>query len=117
MVVQGQIEGSLVQGIGQALYEGVVYDEEGQLLTSTLVDYQVPRATDAPPLTHARLVHPAPSNPLGVKGAGEAGCIGAPPAIVNAVLDALAPYGVTHLDMPLHPATVWKAIQTARGDR
>ncbi len=117
MVVQGQIEGSLLQGIGQALYEGVVYDEEGQLLTSTLVDYQVPRATDAPPLNHARLVHPAPSNPLGVKGAGEAGCIGAPPAIVNAVLDALAPYGVTHLDMPLHPATVWKAIEAARDDR
>jgi carbon-monoxide dehydrogenase large subunit len=116
MVVQGQIEGSLLQGIGQALYEGVVYDEEGQLLTSTLVDYQVPRATDAPPLTHARLVHAAPSNPLGVKGAGEAGCIGAPPAIVNAVLDALAPHGVTHLDMPLHPATVWKAIQAARED-
>ncbi|HEX2370332.1 MAG TPA: xanthine dehydrogenase family protein molybdopterin-binding subunit [Acidimicrobiia bacterium] len=117
MVVQGQIEGSLLQGIGQALYEGVVYDSEGQLLTSTLVDYQVPRATDAPPLTHARLVHPAPSNPLGVKGAGESGCIGAPPAIVNAVLDALAPYGVTHLDMPLHPATVWRAVQAARDDR
>ncbi len=117
MVVQGQIEGSLLQGIGQALYERVVYDEAGQLLTSTLVDYQLPRAADAPPLTHARLVHPAPSNPLGVKGAGEAGCIGAPPAIVNAVLDALAPYGVTHLDMPLHPATVWEAIQAARSDR
>ena len=117
MVVQGQIEGSLLQGIGQALYEGVVYDEQGQLLTSTLVDYQMPRATDAPPLRHTRLVHPAPSNPLGVKGAGEAGCIGAPPAIVNAVLDALAPLGVTHLDMPLHPATVWTAIQEAGGDR
>ena len=118
MVVQGQIEGSLLQGIGQALYEGVVYDEQGQLLTSTLVDYQMPRATDAPPLRHARLVHPAPSNPLGVKGAGEAGCIGAPPAIVNAVLDALAPL---RGDPPRHAAPpgdgVERRSRQAGGDR
>jgi aerobic carbon-monoxide dehydrogenase large subunit len=110
MIVEGQLHGSLVQGIGQALFEGVQYSEQGQLLTSTLMDYALPRAGDAPPITSERLVHPAPSNPLGVKGTGEGGCIGAPPAIVNAVLDALAPYGVTDLQMPLRPATVWAAL-------
>lgn len=114
MIVEGQLHGSLMQGIGQALYEGVQYSPEGQLLTSTLIDYALPRATDAPPVISERLVHPAPSNPLGAKGTGEAGCIGAPPAIVNAVLDALAPYGVTDLQMPLHPATVWTALARAR---
>lgn len=114
MLVEGQLHGSLMQGIGQALYEGVHYSEHGQLLTSTLMDYAMPRAADAPPVTSDRLVHPAPSNPLGVKGTGEAGCIGAPPAIVNAVLDALSPYGVTDLQMPLTPATVWAALHEAR---
>ncbi len=113
MIVEGQLHGSLLQGIGQALYEGVQYSDEGQLLTSTLMDYALPRASDAPPITSERLVHPAPSNPLGVKGAGEAGCIGAPPAIVNAVLDALAPYGVKDLQMPLRPATVWAALSAS----
>jgi carbon-monoxide dehydrogenase large subunit len=103
-----------MQGIGQALYEGVRYSPEGQLLSSTLMDYAMPRAGDAPPITSDRLVHPAPSNPLGVKGTGEAGCIGAPPAIVNAVLDALAPYGVTDLQMPLRPANVWAALSRSR---
>jgi carbon-monoxide dehydrogenase large subunit len=114
MIVEGQLHGSLIQGIGQALYEGVQYSEEGQLLTSTLMDYALPRAGDAPPITSERLVHPAPSNPLGVKGAGEAGCIGAPPAIVNAVLDALAPYGVTDLQMPLRASTVWAALSRSK---
>ncbi len=114
MIVEGQLHGSLMQGIGQALYEGVQYSEQGQLLTSTLMDYAIPRASDAPPITSERLVHPAPSNPLGVKGTGEAGCIGAPPAIVNAVLDALAPYGVTDLQMPLRAANVWAALSWAR---
>ena len=113
MIVEGQLHGSLLQGIGQALYEGVQYSDEGQLLTSTLMDYALPRAGDAPPITSERLVHPAPSNPLGVKGTGEAGCIGAPPAIVNAVLDALAPYGVTDLQMPLRPATVWATLSAS----
>jgi carbon-monoxide dehydrogenase large subunit len=113
MLVEGQLHGSLMQGIGQALYERVQYSEDGQLLTSTLMDYEMPRASDAPPITSDRLVHPAPSNPLGVKGTGEAGCIGAPPAIVNAVLDALAPYGVTNLQMPLTPSTVWTALRAA----
>jgi carbon-monoxide dehydrogenase large subunit len=114
MIVEGQLHGSLMQGIGQALYEGVQYSAEGQLLTSTLMDYEMPRASDAPPIMSERLVHPAPSNPLGAKGTGEAGCIGAPPAIVNAVLDALAPYGVVDLQMPLRPATVWIALARAR---
>jgi carbon-monoxide dehydrogenase large subunit len=114
MIVEGQLHGSLMQGIGQALYEGVQYSDQGQLLTSTLIDYAMPRASDAPPITSDRLIHPAPSNPLGVKGTGEAGCIGAPPAIVNAVLDALAPYGVTELEMPLRPATVWEALSRRR---
>ncbi|MGH3651257.1 MAG: xanthine dehydrogenase family protein molybdopterin-binding subunit [Acidimicrobiia bacterium] len=114
MIVEGQLHGSLMQGVGQALYEGVQYSEQGQLLTSTLMDYAMPRATDAPPVISERLVHPAPSNPLGAKGTGEAGCIGAPPAIVNAVLDALAPYGVTDLQMPLRPATVWTALARSR---
>ncbi|HEU5112207.1 MAG TPA: xanthine dehydrogenase family protein molybdopterin-binding subunit [Acidimicrobiia bacterium] len=113
MIVEGQLHGSLMQGVGQALFEGVQYSEQGQLLTSTLMDYALPRAGDAPPITSERLVHPAPSNPLGVKGTGEAGCIGAPPAIVNAVLDALAPYGVTDLQMPLRPATVWAALSAS----
>jgi carbon-monoxide dehydrogenase large subunit len=114
MIVEGQLHGSLVQGIGQALYEGVQYSEDGQLLTSTLMDYAIPRAGDAPPITSERMVHPAPSNPLGVKGTGEAGCIGAPPAIVNAVLDALAPYGVTDLQMPLRAADVWAALSRSK---
>jgi carbon-monoxide dehydrogenase large subunit len=114
MLVEGQLHGSLVQGLGQALFEGVQYSKEGQLLTSTLMDYAMPRAADTPPIISERLTHPAPSNPLGVKGSGEAGCIGAPPAIVNAVLDALAPYGVTDLHMPLRPATVWAALERAR---
>jgi carbon-monoxide dehydrogenase large subunit len=114
MIVEGQLHGSLMQGIGQALYEGVQYSEDGQLLTSTLMDYAIPRAGDAPPITSERQVHPAPSNPLGVKGTGEAGCIGAPPAIVNAVLDALAPYGVTDLQMPLRAANVWAALSRAK---
>ena len=113
MIVEGQIHGSLMQGVGQALYEGIEYSEDGQLLTSTFMDYQLPRAGDQPRFTTGRVITPAPSNPLGVKGTGEAGCIGAPPAIVNAVLDALAPYGVHHVDMPLKPATVWEAIQAA----
>ncbi|HSJ43962.1 MAG TPA: xanthine dehydrogenase family protein molybdopterin-binding subunit [Euzebyales bacterium] len=112
-IVEGQTHGSLAQGIGQALYEQVHYGPDGQPQVSSLVDYNAPCAPDLPHFTTDRLVSPAPSNPLGVKGAGEAGCIGAPPAIVNATLDALRPHGVTHLDMPLHPERVWRALQSA----
>jgi len=113
MIVEGQVQGSLVQGIGQALYEEIIADDYGQIMTTTLVDYLIPHAEDIPPMTFGRLFTPAPSNPLGLKGTGEGGCIGGPPAIVNAVLDALAPYGVTEIDMPLRPAKVWHAIREA----
>lgn len=113
MLVEGQVHGSLAQGIAQALLEGVEYSPEGQLMTSSFMDYAVPVATNHVDIRTDRLVHPAPSNTLGAKGAGESGCIGAPPAIVNAVLDALAPWGVTHLDMPLTPSRVWEAIEAA----
>lgn len=113
MIVDGQTHGSIAQGLGQALYEEVRYDESGQLLSSTLMDYSLPRASDIPPLRLGRVFSPAPSNPLGAKGSGEGGCIGAPPAIVNAVLDALRPLGVSHIDMPLKPFNVWQAIQAA----
>ncbi|MGI9647514.1 MAG: xanthine dehydrogenase family protein molybdopterin-binding subunit [Acidimicrobiia bacterium] len=114
MLVEGQVHGSLAQGIAQALLEGVEYSPDGQLMTSSFMDYAVPVATNHVEIVTDRLLHPAPSNALGAKGAGESGCIGAPPAIVNAVLDALAPWGVTHLDMPLTPSRVWGAIQVAR---
>ncbi|MFC0529949.1 xanthine dehydrogenase family protein molybdopterin-binding subunit [Phytohabitans kaempferiae] len=115
LIVEGQLEGSLLQGVAQALFEEVVYDGDGRPLTTDLGSYTLPTAPDAPPgYVTGRLVTPAPSNPLGVKGAGEAGCIGAPPAIVNAVLDALRPYGVDDLRMPLTPARVWAALQTSR---
>ncbi|MFV2001214.1 MAG: xanthine dehydrogenase family protein molybdopterin-binding subunit [Acidimicrobiia bacterium] len=116
MIVEGQLHGSLLQGLGQALYEEGAYDADGQFLTPTLVNYIVPRAIDAPPLRFARLTSPAPSNPLGVKGSGEAGCIGLPPAILNATLDALAPYGVENLQLPLRPDRVWQALQQAKED-
>jgi carbon-monoxide dehydrogenase large subunit len=114
MIVDGQVHGSLAQGVGQALMEEIRYDEQGQLLTATLMDYPVPRAGDVPQFLLGRIESPAPSNPLGAKGAGESGCIGAPPAIVNAVLDALAPYRVTDIDLPLRPSKVWAAIDAAR---
>lgn len=113
MIVEGQTHGSVAQGIGQALYEAVVYRPDGQLVTGSLLDYLVPCAVDIPTIETGRIVSPAPSNSLGAKGAGEGGCIGAPPAIVNAVLDALAPWGVESLDMPLSPQRVWRAIREA----
>lgn len=114
MIVDGQVVGSLAQGFGQAILEGIEYSESGDPLTASFMDYLLPSAMDTPTFELGRTVSPAPSNPLGVKGTGEAGCIGAPPAIVNATLDALAPYGVTHLSMPLRPHRVWSAIQAAR---
>lgn len=113
-LAEAQIHGGLAQGIGQALYEEVVYDEEGQLLTSTLMDYTLPIATQLPTFTTATVETPSPTNPLGAKGVGEAGCIAAPPAIVNAVLDALSPLGITAIDMPLKSEKVWTLIQEAR---
>jgi carbon-monoxide dehydrogenase large subunit len=113
MVVEGQVHGSVMQGIGEALLERVVYDDDGQLLSGSLMTYLVPSATQPMPLTTRRLVHPAPSNPLGAKGTGETGCIGVPGAILNAVHDALRPLGVRSLGFPLTPSRVWEAIRAA----
>ena len=111
LLVDGQIVGALAQGIGQALLEHVVYGEGGELLTATFMDYAMPRADDMPELSLDRTVTPSPLNPLGVKGVGEGGACVAPPAIVNAVVDALAPFGVTHVDSPLTAEKVWRAIR------
>ena len=112
MIVAGQVHGGLAQGIGQALWEDAVYSEDGQLLTGTLLDYAVPRAHKLPDFEIGRTVTPCPHNPLGVKGVGEAGSIASPAAVTNAVVDALAPYGVRHLDMPLTAEKVWRAINS-----
>jgi carbon-monoxide dehydrogenase large subunit len=110
MIVEGQLHGSVMQGIGSALLEAIVYDDDGQPLTTNLVTYLIPTPAQPMPLISRRLTHPAPSNPLGAKGAGEAGCIGVPAAILNAARDALRPEGVTRLDLPLTQSRVWQAI-------
>lgn len=114
MIVEGQVHGGVAQGIGQALLEACVYDEDGQLLSASYMDYAMPRADDVPmyAVDHS-CVTPCTHNPLGVKGCGEAGAIGSPPAVINAVVDALSKYGVTHIDMPASPSRVWAAIQNA----
>jgi carbon-monoxide dehydrogenase large subunit len=108
LLVDGQVQGGIAQGLGQALYEEVVYDKNGQLLTGSLMDYALPRAANLPRFQLARTETPTPVNPLGVKGIGEAGTIGSTPAAVGAVVDALAPFGVTHIDMPLTPQKIWR---------
>ncbi|MBI4560789.1 MAG: molybdopterin-dependent oxidoreductase, partial [Candidatus Rokubacteria bacterium] len=113
MLLKGQLHGGIAQGIAQALSEEVVYDAAGQLLSGSLMDYAVPKADDLPMFELDHTVTPTPHNPLGAKGVGEAGCVGAPQAIVNAVMDALAPFGIRHLDMPLRPEKIWRAIQEA----
>jgi carbon-monoxide dehydrogenase large subunit len=113
MLIDGQIHGGVVHAIGQALYEQVVYDEDGQLVTGTFVDYALPTAAELPSFETDRTETPSPVNTLGVKGVGEAGTIGATPAIVAAAVDALTPLGVTELEMPLTPMRVWQAIQAA----
>jgi carbon-monoxide dehydrogenase large subunit len=110
-LVEGQVHGGLAQGIAQALLEEVVYDENGQLLTGSLMDYALPRADNLPSFTLDKTVTPTPLNPLGAKGIGEAATIGSTPAVANAVIDALAPFGVRHLDIPLRPERVWRALQ------
>jgi len=109
-----QVHGALAQGIGQALYEEVIYDENGQLLSSTLMDYTLPNAMQVPDFITDVVETPSPVNPLGAKGVGEGGTIGAPPAVVNAVLDALAPLGIETIDMPLKPEKIWAQVQAAR---
>jgi len=111
MIVDGQIHGGVVQGIGQALLEEVLYDGEGQMVSGSYMDYAMPRADDVPSIETDRTTTPCPHNPLGVKGAGEAGAIGSTPAVVNAVVDALSHMGVTDIQMPVTPQRVWKAMQ------
>jgi len=114
MLVEAQAHGGIVQGIGQALMESVVFDEQGQLLTGSYMDYAVPRASDAPNFAFDSHSVPATTNPLGAKGCGEAGCAGALPSVMNAVVDALSVYGVKHIEMPATPLRVWETIQAAR---
>ncbi|MEW6046170.1 MAG: molybdopterin cofactor-binding domain-containing protein, partial [Bacillota bacterium] len=111
MIVDGQVHGGVVQGMAQALWEHAVYDENGQLLTGSMLDYAVPKASFLPEILTDRTETPAPGNPLGVKGVGETGTIAATPAVVNAVCDALAPFGVRHLDMPLTPHRVFATMR------
>lgn len=110
MIVEGQVHGGVVQGAAQALFEEAVYDEDGTLRSSSLLDYLVPSAAEFPSIETDHTVTPSPANPLGVKGVGEAGTIGAAPAVMNAVLDALAPYGIEDLPMPATPERIWRAI-------
>jgi aerobic carbon-monoxide dehydrogenase large subunit len=115
LLVTGQAHGGIVQGIGQALRERTVYDPHGQLLTGSYMDYAMPRADDAPLFASASHPVPAKTNPLGAKGCGEAGCAGALPSVMNALVDALAECGIRHIDMPATPERVWRAIREARG--
>jgi carbon-monoxide dehydrogenase large subunit len=115
LLIEGQVHGGIAHAIGQALFEQVVYDANGQLITGTFVDYALPTAAELPSFETDRTETPSPVNQLGVKGVGEAGTIAATPTMVNAVLDALRPLGVTYMDMPLTPMRVWQAIQEARG--
>jgi len=111
LLVEGQVQGGIAHSIGQVLFEQTVYDENGQLLTGEFMDYAMPRAIDIPDYILGHTVTPSPVNPLGVKGVGEAGTIGATPAIANAVLDALSTLGITHMDLPMTPERVWQAIK------
>ena len=115
MIVEGQIQGGIVQGIGQTLWEGAEYDGDGNLVTGSLMDYAIPRAESFPALELDHTVTPTTVNPLGVKGVGETGTIASTVTVYNAVMDALAPFGVQGVDMPLTPERVWRAINEAQG--
>jgi carbon-monoxide dehydrogenase large subunit len=115
MIAEGQVHGGIAQGLSQALFEEVVYDDNGQLLTGTLMDYAIPHAEQVPHYELDHTVTPTTVNPLGIKGIGEAGTIGSTPAVANAVIDALAPFGVVHIDMPLKPEKLWAAMQPKNG--
>lgn len=117
LLTEAQVHGGLAQGIGQALMEEARYDSDGgQLLSATFMDYAMPRAIDLPPFEVSMVELPTQANPIGAKGAGQAGCIGAPQTVIHAILDALRPLGVTHLDMPATPSRIWHAIREAQGD-
>ncbi len=118
LLLRGQVHGGVAQGVGQAMLERTVFDPEtGQLVTGSLTDYCLPRAEDLPAIEFSYNVVPCRTNPLGLKGAGEAGAIGAPPALVNAIVDALGPLGIEHIDMPVTPERLWQAIRTAEGQK
>jgi len=116
MIVDGQVHGGVAQGIAEALYEEAVYDDNGVLVTGNMTTYRVPSAAELPSFTLDRTVTPSSTNPLGVKGIGEAGTIAAPPAVVNAVADAVQAVGVAFVDLPVSAERVWRAIQNARGN-
>ena len=113
LLVEGQVHGGVIQGIGQALLENVVYDDDGQLLTGSFQDYAMPRAHHSPDIGFVSHPVPATTNPLGTKGCGEAGCAGALVCVMNAIVDALSVYGISHIDMPASPSRVWAAIEAA----
>ena len=114
LVLEGQVHGGVATGVSQALYEDYVYDDEGNPMTTTFVSYAFPSAAELPSWEAVAMETPTPNNALGVKGIGESGTIGSTPAVHNAVLDALAPYGVRHVDMPANGENVWRALQEAK---
>ena len=113
-IVDGQVHGGIAQGVAQALYEGVVYDDEGSLLTGNLTSYLVPSAAELPSYELDREVSASPTNPMGVKGVGETGTIASVAATMNAVIDALSAHGITDLDMPASPERIWRALEEAK---
>ena len=115
MIVEGQVHGGVVQGIGQALWEGAVYDDNGQLLTGSMLDYALPRADVLPDIESLSTITPSPHHPLGLKGVGETGTIASTITVYNAIMDALRPLGVDRIDMPLTPERVWQAIREGKG--
>jgi aerobic carbon-monoxide dehydrogenase large subunit len=117
LLIDGQVHGGVAFGIGQALYERIHYDDDGQLVTGTFVDYALPTAAELPNFETDRTVTPSPVNTMGVKGVGEAGTIAASAAVANAVMDALKPLGVGYLNMPLSPMRIWQAINEAQEAR
>jgi carbon-monoxide dehydrogenase large subunit len=117
LIVDGQIHGGIVQGVGQALWESAVYSDDGQLVSGSMMDYALPRASWLPGFELDETVTPSTDNPLGVKGVGETGTIASTAAVANAVVDALTPLGIRHLDLPLTAPRVWHAIQSAKGGK
>jgi carbon-monoxide dehydrogenase large subunit len=113
-IVDGQVAGGIAQGVAQALFEEAIYDEDANLLTSNMVSYMVPSAAELPTFEIARTETAATDNPLGVKGVGETGAIASPAAVINAVVDALSPFGIDHIEMPATPERVWRALEEAR---
>jgi len=114
-IVDGQVQGGIAQGVAQALYEEAVYDEQGNLVTGSMLNYIVPSAVELPSFELGRTETPSPTNPMGVKGVGETGTIASPAAVMNAVIDALEPFGVEDIDMPASPERVWRAVRGAKG--